>query len=627
MTSVKVQFLLWLSEAMGAFCSRRGNDDKVLAQTVDHFDDNKSNKDGQPNMPSKLKTSPQKVDNLQEPAENRGISADASPDEFYDGIPRFADSFLLKSLSVRSRQKVSEVSSRLGRAGTVGFGKAVEVLDNLGSSMTSLNAGSGFVSGASTKGNEIGILAFEVANTVVKGFNLMQSLSDKNIKLLKEELFLSKAVKDLVSKDVDELLQIVAADKREELKIFSDEVVRFGNRSKDPQWHNMDRYFEKIGKEHNSQRQSNDGAELIMQQLMTSVQFTAELYHGLHALDRSEQDGLRKRLEEQKSGASQRVDKHTISGAGLKSRKKQVKHLKKKSLWSCSLEEIMKKLVDIALVLRLEINNAFGTADRQKPAIVYVNNRQRLGPSGLALHYANIVLQIDTLVAKSSSMPENTREGLYQSLPPNIKLVLRSKLPYVHVAEDLTVEDIKEEIQKTLHWLVPIATNTANSEENLKTSRTNAMRIETFHHADKDKVEKYVLALLLGLQRLAIKSGAAIDVVGVRSAMKSSHLAPPRKPHQPATTDHPPLLTISEQNMLQLVSKKVWIKGLSKSWHFDRMEARLRENSRLTKSWSLSSSRSKDISFNRISSKLPVIDFGVDRERALDVIDRVEIVR
>jgi hypothetical protein len=32
---------------------------------------------------------------------------------------------------------------------------------------------------------------------------------------------------------------------REELKVFSTEVVRFGNRCKDPQWHNLDRYFDK----------------------------------------------------------------------------------------------------------------------------------------------------------------------------------------------------------------------------------------------------------------------------------------------------------------------------------------------------------------------------------------------
>jgi len=30
---------------------------------------------------------------------------------------------------------------------------------------------------------------------------------------------------------------------REELNVFSREVIRFGNMCKDPQWHNLDRYF------------------------------------------------------------------------------------------------------------------------------------------------------------------------------------------------------------------------------------------------------------------------------------------------------------------------------------------------------------------------------------------------
>ena len=106
------------------------------------------------------------------------------------------------------------MSSLLGRAGTAGLGKAVEVLDTLGSSMTNLNLSGGFVSGVTTKGNKISILAFEVANTIVKGANLMQSLSKENIRHLKEVVLPSEGVQRVISKDMDELLRIAAADKR-----------------------------------------------------------------------------------------------------------------------------------------------------------------------------------------------------------------------------------------------------------------------------------------------------------------------------------------------------------------------------------------------------------------------------
>lgn len=153
--------------------------------------------------------------------------------------------------------------------------------------------------------------------------------------------------------------------------------------------------------------------------------------------------------------------------------------------------------------------------------------------------------------------------------------------------------------------------------------QTDVLRIETFHHADKDKVEKYILELLIWLQQLAIKS---IDVGGMRSIIKSSVGPVPRKTDQHPIKSHLPLLTMDEENMLQLVSRKIWIRGISKSLDFDNiMKAKLREDSKLTKSWSLSSS--KDFACNRISSELPVIGFGIDKERAMNVIDRLEVVR
>ena len=41
--------------------------------------------------------------------------------------------------------------------------------------------------------------------------------------------------------------------------------------------------------------------------------------------------------------------------------------------------------------------------------------------------------------------------------------------------------------------------------------KADVMRIETLHHADKDKVKNYILELLIWLHRLAIKSKDGID--------------------------------------------------------------------------------------------------------------------
>ncbi|KAE9621101.1 hypothetical protein Lal_00019157 [Lupinus albus] len=574
------------------------------------------------------------------------VSYRLSGGDINDGIPILSKASLHKSRSTKSKQaallKVSEMSSLFGRAGSVGLGKAVDVLDTLGSSMTNFNLSSGFTSGVTTKGNKISILAFEVANTIVKGVNLMQSLSKENITHLKEVVLPSEGVQTLISSDMNELLRIAAEDKREELKIFSGEVVRFGNRCKDPQWHNLDRYFQKLGSELTPQKHLKEEAQMVMQQLMTLVLYTAELYHELHALDRFDQDYRRKLQEEDNTSATQTGDSIAILRAELKIQNKHVRNLKKKSLWSKILEQVIEKLVEVVHFLHLEIHEAFGIADNVKGAKYSQGNHKTLGSAGLALHYANIINQLDTLVSRSSSVPPNTRDALYHGLPPNVRTTLRSKLKSFQVKEELTVPQIKAEMEKTLQWLVPIAANTTKahhgfgwvgewantgSEMNHKPGLTGLLRIETLHHADKDKTEAYILELVVWLHHLV--SQTRVTNGGIRS-VRSPICSPndktgPLLAQKACSTS--PTLTVEDQQMLLDVGKRKLTPGISKSQEFDTAKYRLSKHHRLCKSSNHSPiSETKNEIFYTRRSSIPVIDFDIDRMKALDVIDRVDSI-
>ncbi|KAG6486711.1 hypothetical protein ZIOFF_055290 [Zingiber officinale] len=567
--------------------------------------------------------------------------------------PRQSALLLFQPVDAAESLKVSEVSSVLGKAGSVGLGKAVEVLDTLGSSMTSLHFSGSFVSGASIKGNKISILSFEIANTIVKGYNVMQSLSKDNIKHLKEVVLLSEGVQYLISKDMGDLLRIAATDKSEELKLFSNEVVRFGNCCKDPQWHNLERYFDRLTSERSHQNQLKEVAERAMEQLMTLAHYTAELYHEFHALDKFEQDYRRKHQEEDITNGMNKGDNLQILKQELKSQSKHVKLLKKKSLWSKNLDEVLEKLVDIVHFLYVQIHDSFGTDENYKfqnddEKTAELIGSQRLGPAGLALHYANIITQIDTLVSRSSSVPPNMRDSLYQGLPLTIKNAFRSRLLSLQIKEELTIPQIKEEMEKTLRWLVPMANNTTKahhgfgwvgewanigSEINHKAGgQSDLLRIKTLHHADKEKTEGYILDLVVWLQHLVCHSKSGIG--GTRSPIKS----PVCSPTQRGLTVVSPSLKLSipsstlpreDQEMLHYVNLRKITPGISKSQEFDTAKKKAGKNNRLSKSNSHSptSSDKKDFFMLRRPSMLPVIGFATDWTKALDVIDQVDSIR
>ncbi|KAL3737092.1 hypothetical protein ACJRO7_025937 [Eucalyptus globulus] len=351
--------------------------------------------------------------------------------------------------------------------------------------MANLNINSSFMSRSRIKGMPISLLAFEIANTITKGANLMQSLSEQNIAYLKEELLPSEGVQCLVSTDMDELLRIAAADQREELQSFIKEVARLGNLNKENQFHYLDRRFECKMRELSAAPRTllRKDTWAVMLPLMNLVQSTSELYPNLLGLDRLQQDYEHKQQEHISLDEKDKNQSLSILRSELRSRLRHVRSLKKKSLWSRALKEVVEKLVDIILCLQTEVSKAFGSADCERAAGDSASNGSKLGSSGLALHYASIITQIDTIPA---------------------------------------IPIIKDKMEKTLSWLAPLAANTikahygfaklgewANMRLNQRpTGKGNFIRINTLYHADKEKTDPYIVELLFWLHQLVCKRRA-----------------------------------------------------------------------------------------------------------------------
>ncbi|KAB2603466.1 hypothetical protein D8674_004471 [Pyrus ussuriensis x Pyrus communis] len=517
--------------------------------------------------------------------------------------------------------KVSEVSSLLGRVN--------EILDKLGSGLKNLSS-TDFASAVPQKGNKISILAFEVANTIVKGGNLMQSLSKDNIRHLKEVVLPSKGVQTLISTDMDELLRIAAADKREEVKLFIRDVVRFGNYSKDPKFHNLDLYFKKIGSVDTQQKHFKKQAQTDMKELMALVQSTAELCHELHLLEKMEQDYLQK-LKDDSSNAARRGD----LAISKEKQEKVVSSLKNKSLWSKTFEEVVWKLVDVVHLLHVMIHEAFGSA-AEEPVESSARNYKKLGPAGIALHYASIISHINTLVSlsRSSSVAQKLRDTLYLGLPSTVTSGLRSKLQLV----ELTIPQIKAQMGKTLEWLVPVASNTTKALHNFgwvgewenaefearwkHSHQTGILMIETLHHADKAVTEAYICQLIVWLHHLMSQAGAGVG--GMPSTPVINRLS----------TDNAncssPVLTDEDQEMLQDVSKNNLRLGTSKSQNYEAGQTRFSKHHRLSKSCGHSlpsETRKLPFPIQSLISRPRPIDFDIDRIKLLDVIDGLDTTK
>ncbi|XP_031736339.1 uncharacterized protein LOC101204577 isoform X2 [Cucumis sativus] len=383
--------------------------------------------------------------------------------------------------------KVAPMNAQAGARG-----RAVDLWKTIGISVSNFHINSGVSTGMAPSGREISILAFEVANTISKVANLSKSLSEENIQLLKNELLQSEAIKQLISASLEELLSIAAADKRQEFGVILREIIRFGNRCKDSQWHNLDQYFSRLDSNDSSQKQARE-ARAALQELTVLAQNTSELYHELQALERLEQD-YRRRVEEveflNQAGIGETL---SIFQGELNVQRKLVRSFQSKCLWSRNLDEIVEKLVIVVTWINQTIIKEFGVDNTDKTLLIKDrSNGQKLGAVGLALHYANIISQINLIACRPTSIPSNMRDALYRALPTSIKIALRSRLRAV---------DAREESASIL-WQNWRMGNPKEHSKGRATQNNNANRLQTLYYADKVKTELQILELVTLLHHL-----------------------------------------------------------------------------------------------------------------------------
>ncbi|GMP68424.1 hypothetical protein CsSME_00028051 [Camellia sinensis var. sinensis] len=115
-------------------------------------------------------------------------------------------------------------------------------------------------------------------------------------------------------------------------------------------------------------------------------------------------------------------------------------------------------------------------------------------------------------------LPPNMRDQLYHGLPNSVKIALCSRCQTIDTKEELTIPQIKAEMEKTLQWLVPVATNTSKAYHGFGwvgewantcnefgkkgDTHNNVIRLQTLHHANMHKTDHYILEMATWLHRL-----------------------------------------------------------------------------------------------------------------------------
>lgn len=203
----------------------------------------------------------------------------------------------------------------------------------------------------------IGVLAFEVASLMSKLVHLWQSLSDKQVARLREEITNSVGIKKLVSEDDDLIVRLICAELTESMVHVAKSVARLGKKCSDPSLKSFEHLFDeliKIGTDSHGRGFSWKKMDKKVKKMEHFISVNATLYQEMEMLADLEQTVRRMK------GNDPEPDNLLDYQKKLVWKQQEVKNLRDLSLWNRTYDYTVRLLVRSLFTIHSRIDYVFG---------------------------------------------------------------------------------------------------------------------------------------------------------------------------------------------------------------------------------------------------------------------------
>ncbi|KAF8114903.1 hypothetical protein N665_0032s0034 [Sinapis alba] len=414
-----------------------------------------------------------------------------------------------------------------------------------------------------TTTSSVGVLSFEVARLMTKLLHLTHSLTDSNLLSLRDHSLSLEGLTKIVTGDETFHLSLVCAELADSLAHTADSVSRLSYRCTTPSlrsFHRLFHEFADMGRDPHGWVISCKDTESKKKKIERYVSVTTALYREMEETTNLE-NSLRKHSsqigieceEENKKDAMKVMDLQQK----IERQRQHVKYLKDRSLWNKSFDTVVLILARSVFTALARLKSVFSSAAASSchvgPTVVSFlprslssssssmnlvhpspNDEERLktasssafleessrllkppettlGGSGVALHYANLIVVMEKMIKQPQLVGLDARDDLYSMLPASVRSSLRSRLKGVGfmATDGGLAAEWKAALGRILQWLLPLAQNMIRwqSERSFEqrhvatavNSQNRVMLVQTLVFADKVKTEAAITELLVGL--------------------------------------------------------------------------------------------------------------------------------